>query len=91
MSIDYFTTHICSPGFLTWTEAEKLLVSLVHSSRRSTGADSSNTSTAAAADNGGFSVRIDYAAKAIILGGTDVCPERHVRENLVSLSKALDM
>ncbi|XP_026190697.1 eukaryotic translation initiation factor 3 subunit A [Cyclospora cayetanensis] len=94
LSIDYFTSHICTEGFLSWAEAEKLLVALVHSSRRAVAAGEGSGSAAAAAaaavESGGFSVRIDYAAKALIFGGTDVCPERHVQNSLVSLSKCLD-
>ncbi|KAL8269910.1 hypothetical protein Esti_006167 [Eimeria stiedai] len=94
LSIDYFTSHICSSEFLSWAEAEKLLVSLVHSSRRAT--DSSSSSSAAAAATAAtsdptISVRIDYASKAIIFERNESCPEREIQRNFVSLSKALDI
>lgn len=93
LSIDYFTSNICSEDFLSWPEAEKLLVSLVHSNRRASSgaADGSSTGGAAAAEGGTVTVRIDYAAKAMMFETNDICPERLVRNNLVSLSKSLDL
>lgn len=87
LSIDYFTSHVCTEDFLSWAEAEKLLVSLVHSSRRA--ADSSS-GAAASAESGSIAVRIDYASKAIIFEASEASPERHIKQCFVSLAKALD-
>lgn len=95
LSIDYFTTHICTSEFLAWPDAEKLLVALVQPSPSGSGAlgdplDSLGGTAAPLSLDGGVRVRIDYSSRALIFQTSDVSAERTIRQQIVTLAKVLD-